>query len=124
MAVLQGEHPMDDYCAHVLENCNLHRDDIDALITPNLKGWTLARLPRVNLQVLRLAVAEMMYGEENMHSVVINEAVELARKFGDANDYQFVNGILGTLAKELGKQNHAKDVCTKSNEKEEGRGSL
>ncbi len=101
VAVVQEEYPMDDYSAKLLENCCEHQETIDALIVPNLKGWTLARLPRVNLHVLRLAVAEMLYGNKDMDSVIINEAVELARKFGDENDYQFINGILGTIAKEL-----------------------
>ncbi len=99
-AVLKGEYPMDSYSASLFTHCREHQQEIDDLITPKLKGWSLARLPRVNLQVLRLAVAEMLYGEENMDSVVINEAVELAKKYGDENDYQFVNGILGSIAKE------------------------
>ncbi len=100
-AVLEEEYPMDTYSAAVLQNCCDHQQEIDDLIVPKLKGWTLTRLPRVSLQVLRLAVAEMLYGDEDMDSVVINEAVELMRKYGDENDYQFVNGILGSIVKEL-----------------------
>ena len=50
--------------------------------------------------MLELAVAEMAFGgEEDLDSVIINEAVELAKKFGGEEDYQFVNGVLGTIAR-------------------------
>ena len=65
----------------------------------NLKGWTIARVPRVSLVALRVALAEMMYGEEKKTSVAINEAVELVKKYGSDKDYQFVNGLLGTVAR-------------------------
>ena len=51
---------------------------------------------------LRLALAEMLYGDEKKVGVVINEAVELTKKYGADEDYQFVNGLLGTVAREQG----------------------
>ncbi len=69
------------------------------MIRANLKGWTIARVPRVSLVALRVALAEMMYGEEKKTSVAINEAVELVKKYGSDKDYQFVNGLLGTVAR-------------------------
>lgn len=57
------------------------------------------RVPRVSLVALRVALAEMMYGEEKKTSVAINEAVELVKKYGSDKDYQFVNGLLGTVAR-------------------------
>lgn len=78
----------------------LHRDEVDKLIEPKLKNWKMNRIPRVCLIVLELAVAEMAFGgEEDLDSVIINEAVELAKKFGGEEDYQFVNGVLGTIAR-------------------------
>ena len=59
------------------------------------------RIPRVCLIALELAVTEMFFGgEEDLDSVIINEAVELVKKFGGDEDYQFVNGVLGSLARE------------------------
>ena len=60
------------------------------------------RVPRVSLVALRLALAEMLYGDEKKPGVVINEAVELTKKYGADEDYQFVNGLLGTVAREQG----------------------
>ena len=99
--VQDDEHPMDEYAQKILQTCWEHLSEVDEKILPKLKGWTLERLPRVSLQILRLATAEMLYGEEDMDSIVINEAVELAKKYGDEADYQFINGILGNIAREL-----------------------
>ena len=59
-------------------------------------------MPRVSLVALRLALAEMLYGEEQKPGVAINEAVELVKKYGADDDYQFVNGLLGAVARERG----------------------
>ena len=56
----------------------------------------------MTITVLRLAIAEMLYGAEHKPSVAINEAVELAKKYGADEDYQFVNGLLGSIARESG----------------------
>ena len=84
----------------LLAAMNNHAEDLDAIIEKHLKGWTLSRVPRVSLVALRLALAEMLYGEEQKPGVAINEAVELVKKYGADNDYQFVNGLLGTVARE------------------------
>ena len=77
-----------------------HREETDQLIASKLKNWTLARLPRVSAAILRLAVAEMRYSGQDMDSVVINEAVELAKKYAGDDDYQFINGVLGAIVRQ------------------------
>ena len=94
------EQAVDAFGEQLLTLLVLHREEADKLIEPHLKNWKLNRLPRVSLIVLELAVTEMFFGEEqDMDSVIINEAVELVKKFGGEEDYQFVNGVLGTLAR-------------------------
>lgn len=90
----------DIFARQLLAVMNNHAEDLDAIIEKHLKGWTLSRVPRVSLVALRLALAEMLYGEEQKPGVAINEAVELVKKYGADNDYQFVNGLLGTVARE------------------------
>lgn len=63
--------------------------------------WSLSRLSRVTLTVLRLAAAEILYFDDIPVSVSINEAVELAKKYATAEDASFINGILGSLARSL-----------------------
>ena len=95
------EFAVDPYGEALLLNLEAHRPEIDALISAKLKDWTLARLPRVNAAILRLAVAEMRFsGQDDMDSIVINEAVELAKKYAGDEDYQFINGVLGAISRD------------------------
>ena len=68
--------------------------DIDAQINERAKGWTTGRMAKVDLTIIRLAVFEILYDETVPGSVAINEAVELAKKFGQDESYSFVNGVL------------------------------
>ena len=73
-------------------------DEIDKKISEVSKGWTIDRIGKVELAILRLAVYEILYDEGIPTSVSINEAVELAKKFGPQDSYSFVNGILARFA--------------------------
>lgn len=73
--------------------------EIDEIIEANSQDWTLGRLPKVTLAILRLAVAEIRYIDDVPNGVAVNEAVELAKKYGTNEDASFINGILGTIAK-------------------------
>lgn len=75
-----------------LENINT----IDDIIAGYSKGWKLSRLPKVTLSALRIAVYEIDYVDNVPDSVAVNEAVEIAKKFGTKDDSAFVNGILGS----------------------------
>ena len=92
----------DAFANQLLAAMNDHAAELDEIITAHLKGWTLSRVPRVSLVALRLALAEMLYGDEQKPGVSINEAVELVKKYGAEDDYQFVNGLLGAVARERG----------------------
>lgn len=74
-------------------------EELDDTISSFLKGWKIERLPNVNLAVLRLAVAEILYVEETPDAVCINEAVELAKKYASDEDASFINGVLGSLVR-------------------------
>lgn len=76
-------------------------ESIDKLIEENSRGWSVKRLPKVSLAVLRLAIGEMLYCDDVPAGVSVNEAVELVKKYGTSDDASFVNGILGTVAKAL-----------------------
>jgi len=73
-------------------------EDIDGRISKVSKGWTIDRIGKVELAILRLAVYEIVYDENIPTSVAINEAVELSKKFGSQDSYSFVNGILARFA--------------------------
>ena len=78
-----------------------HLEEIDALLNEISKGWKTSRMARVDLTALRLSVYELKYEPEIPTKVSINEAVELAKKYGGEDFFSFVKGILGKGAKEL-----------------------
>lgn len=75
---------------------------LNTQIEQNIRGWKMNRLSKVSLSLLRLAIYEMMFENDIPISVSINEAIDLAKKYGGAEDAPFVNGVLGSVAKTLG----------------------
>lgn len=73
---------------------------IDEMIETHAKGWKLDRIAKAELAILRLAVYEAVYDDQIPVGVAINEAVELAKQYGDHNGSVFVNGILGKIVNE------------------------
>jgi N utilization substance protein B len=73
-------------------------DEIDEILSEVSSGWKLNRMGKVDLTILRLAVFEMRFDEEVPVKVAINEAVELAKKFGGDESPVFINGVLAKLA--------------------------
>ena len=96
------EKPMEEdiiYSEQVLKGIQEHEAEIDDIINELSIGWRIERMPKVDLTLLRLALYEIRY-EELPAGVAINEAVELAKKYGSDNSSSFINGVLGKLAKE------------------------
>ena len=75
-----------------------HLAEIDTAINEVAEGWKTSRMGKVDLTLIRLAVYEMRYEEDVPVGVAINEAVELAKKYGTDDSPAFVNGVLGKLA--------------------------
>lgn len=73
-------------------------DEIDEMINQQAKGWTTQRMGKVDLTILRLAVYEITYDDTVPTGAAINEAVELAKKFGQEESSSFVNGVLAKFA--------------------------
>ncbi|MEQ8197924.1 MAG: transcription antitermination factor NusB [Clostridiaceae bacterium] len=89
---------------YILELLNLiktHKDEIDEKIQPHLRGWKLERISKVNLSILRIATAEMLYIEEIPDKVSINEALELTKEYSDEKSVSFINGVLDSINKGL-----------------------
>ncbi|MDD2367451.1 MAG: transcription antitermination factor NusB [Desulfuromonadaceae bacterium] len=73
------------------------RETIDEAITARSKNWSLTRMPRVDLNVMRMAVYELMFRADIPKKVTINEAIEIVRRYGDKESPAFVNGILDEI---------------------------
>lgn len=87
-----------DYIQYKFNMIMDHLSEIDRLINEKAKGWSTQRMGKVDLTIIRLAVYEILYDEDVPTNVAINEAVELAKKFGQDESYGFVNGILAKFA--------------------------
>lgn len=79
------------------------RDEIDALLAESSANWKLGRMPVVDRNVLRVAAFELLACPDIPGSVTINEAIEVAKRFGGADSGAFVNGVLDALAQKLGR---------------------
>ena len=95
------ENNVKDYIYDVINGIYENDDKIIPIIEKNLKDeWTIDRVSKTNLSILKLATFEIIYSKLP-YKVVINEAIELAKRYGDDNSYFFVNGILANIVKEL-----------------------
>jgi len=89
------------YVRKLLEDLVPKIPDIDGMLTEFLEGYQVDRLSRVDREVLRLAVYEMLYREDIPPKVAVNEAIELAKHFGTEESGRFVNGVLGKMLKRI-----------------------
>lgn len=92
-----------DFMNRLFEGVTQNAPAIDARLSPYLRGWTLERLTRVDLAILRLATYELILGQTPT-SAVINEAVELANQYSTDKAGGFVNGVLGSMARDMDEQ--------------------
>ncbi len=86
------------FTTEILRNFAAHYQEINALIEQHLKGYTIGRLNRVDLAIIVEAIIELQYIKENPKEVVINEAVNLAKKYSTEKSPKFVNGFLAEIA--------------------------
>lgn len=87
-----------EYMNRMFEGVVVNEEKIDAQISAHLRSWTIERLSRVDLAILRLGAYELMLGELPA-GIVINEAVELANQFSTDKAGAFINGVLGSLSR-------------------------
>lgn len=96
--ILDEEEQQDHtYLSFLVKGVQEHQLEIDGLVEKSLRKWTLNRLSVVDRNLLRLATFELKYSEDVPSKVVINEAVEIAKLYGDDNSGKFVNGVLSNL---------------------------
>ncbi len=95
----------DDFVDAIVTNTVDHLEEIDKIIADNLKNWKIDRIPKTSLAILRISCAQLLYMSDDIpQKVVINEAVELAKKYGADDDYSFVNGILRSISDSLNRE--------------------
>ena len=89
-----------DFFSDIVRGTLSHLEAIDVVIRSISKNWTIDRMPRVDRNLLRLSIYELMFHPETPKSVIINESLEIAKKFGNDESPSFINGILDAAVKE------------------------
>ena len=99
--VLEGE-PGDDYLASLVFGVVEQKNEIDPLIKEHLEKWTLDRLATVDRNLLRIAVYELKFSQNEIPAnVILDEAIEIAKIYGDEQSSRFINGVLSKIKEKL-----------------------
>jgi len=93
-----------DYLVKLVEGVAAHQEELDALIRQNSEHWRLERMAAVDRNLLRLALYELLHEPAIPAKVVINEAVELAKRYGSEESGAFINGILDRIRQDVGRE--------------------
>ena len=93
-----------EYMLSICESIKENHDKIDELINKHAKNWSIDRMPKVDVSILRLAICELLFVEDIPNKVSINEAVEIAKLYCDDKTPKFINGILGSVVNEQGRK--------------------
>jgi N utilization substance protein B len=97
---LSSQYEVREYAIELIGTVNRRSREIDQQIEASLLDWQLNRLPRIDRDILRIAVAEMLF-LDIPQKVAINEAVELAKRYSDEDGYRFINGVLRRVSDRL-----------------------
>lgn len=93
-----------EYILDCIKGVEINKSKIDEYIEKYSKGWKINRIAKVDLAIMRLAIYEMLNREDVPNAVAIDEAIELAKRYGGDNSPSFINGILGNVIKEFGNE--------------------
>lgn len=99
--VVETTPELDQFITALVDGVKANQQQIDDLFGDYLKGWSMERLSRVDIQVLRLATFEMVFADSSPAKVAVNEAIDLAKHFGTEDSGKFVNGVLGKMIKDV-----------------------
>ena len=103
-----------EFAAFLVQGTCEHKEELDKLIASCSDNWSLGRMSKVDISILRLAVFEFLYCDDIPPKVSLNEAVDLGKTFGSENSGSFINGILDALNLKLNKKNATNPLDRKS----------
>ena len=90
-----------EYLIRILKTVEENKERIDEIISKNLVKWTIERISKINLAILRLATAEILFEKDIPEKVSMNEGIELSKKYGEDNSSAFINGVLNSIIKNI-----------------------
>lgn len=94
-----------EFAESLVEGTWSHKEELDQLIAASSDNWSLGRMPKVDISILRMAVFEFLYCPDIPPKVTLNEAIDLGKTFGSENSGSFINGILDAINFKLEKKN-------------------
>ena len=115
---------VDDYAYNLAQEVSGNLPWLDQIIALYSKKWKIKRISRVSLSILRLSLWKIDHVDTVPEGVSINEAVELAKKYGNADDFAFVNGVLGAYVRAKGQESSENTEAENSEEQQESSVSL
>ena len=101
-AIAENDGPLNEYTSTLVRGVVEHQARIDELLEQYAEDWTLARMPAVDRNVLRLGAFELLYADDVPDAVAMSEAIALVSDLSTEESPQFVNGVLGSLLKDKG----------------------
>ena len=105
MTALEYTGDVKNYVIEIAATFKEHATEIDGLIKKFARGWDIDRLVKIDKDILRIAIAELVYIESAPVKVVVDEALELAKKYSTDDSSSFINGILGKVIDEKKREN-------------------
>lgn len=100
---LAGGRDVQDYARRIITQLTEHRQDVDQLLDSAMVGWNLKRLARVDRDILRIAVTEILYMAVDKR-IAIDQAIEIAKRYSDEDGYRFINGVMRRVTDQLASQ--------------------
>jgi len=102
LSITEGIEAQKEYITQTVTGTIAHREELDEHIRTHAIGWSLDRISRIAVAILRTALFEAKYADEIPVRVAVNEAVEIAKKYDSPETVSFINGVLGGILKEVG----------------------
>jgi transcription antitermination protein NusB len=87
----------DELTKFLVDGVREHIDEIDKIVEECAPDWPLDKIAKIDLVILRIAIFEILFGKKTPTKVAIDEAVEIAKEFGNETSHKFINGVLGTV---------------------------
>jgi len=103
----------DELTKFIVDGVKDHIEEIDKIIEESAPDWPIDKIAKIDLVILRIAIFEVLFGKKTPVKVAIDEAVEIAKEFGNDTSHKFVNGVMGTVVEKylpLEKENLSKDL--------------
>jgi transcription antitermination protein NusB len=104
----------EEYAIPLVDKALFAREEIDRMIVKHAANWDIKRMNAIDRNILRMAVAELLFFMDTPYKVVIDEAVEIAKQYGTDDSGKFVNGVIDSIRKEL------RASATSNNERQDG----